>query len=135
MARLVYTNRKTISFNDLHEVYETIGMLTAGRYSRIKIEQNQESGAWGEEGRIQIYSDLDKFLDPIEARFSAGVGNILVRVNSNAFVEDLIINHGFTVGEVPSGGTVAEVISPTYEGGLALVENGYEDDYIRGYFK
>jgi len=135
MARLIYTNRKTIAFNDLHEVYETIGMLTAGRYSTIKIEKNQESGAWGEEGRIQIYSDLDKFLDPIEARFSAGVGNILVRVNSNAFVEDLIINHGFTIGPVPPTGTVADVIPPTYSHGLSLVPASYRSDFIRGFNK
>lgn len=135
MARLIYTNRKSIIFNDLHEVYETIGMLTAERYTKIKIEQNQESGAWGEEGRIQIYECLDKFLDPIAIRFSAGVGNILARVNSNAFVEDLILNHGFTVGAVPPGGTVADIIPPSFVDGLSFVPIFYKSDFIRGYNK
>lgn len=135
MARLIYSNRKDIIFNDLHEVYETIGMLTAQRYSRITIEQNQISGAWGEEGRIHIFSNPNKFVNPIAIRFSAGVGKTLYRVNSNAFVEDLIANHGFTIGSIPLGGTVADVIPPSYSVGLGLVQIGYDIDYIRGYNK
>lgn len=135
MARLIYSNRKTICFNDLHEVYETIGLLTAQRYTKITIEQNQLSGAWGEEGRIHIYSDAHKFLNPISVRFSSGVGSTLFRVNSNAFVEDLIANHGFTIGPVPLGGTVADVVPPSYSVGLSFVPAPYQADFIRGFNK
>jgi hypothetical protein len=62
MAKLIYHSQKSIVFGDLSEVYETIGMLTAGDYTEIRVEQNHLSGAWGAEGRILIYSNPHKFL-------------------------------------------------------------------------
>lgn len=40
MAKLVYGTRKFITFNNLNEVYETIGMLTKENYSQLRIEYN-----------------------------------------------------------------------------------------------
>lgn len=135
MARLIYRIRKSIIFTSLADVYETIGMLTAGNYSGLKIEQNQLSGAWGEEGRILVYRDPHKFLSPIAVRFSAGNGRVLHRVNSNAFILDLIAHHGFTIVSITSTGKTANVVPPTYIHGLSLVPTPYQTDFIRGYNK
>ena len=135
MAKLIYTTRKSIVFNSLSEVYETIGILTSGKYTMLKIEQNQLSGAWGKEGRIIIYSSPHKFLKPISDRFSAGNGRILYRVNSNAFILDMISNHGFTVVPITSTGKTANVVPPTYYEGLSLVPTIYHQDFIKGYNK
>ncbi|MCU0104414.1 hypothetical protein N7603_01935 [Acholeplasma vituli] len=135
MAKLIYTTRKSIVFNSLSEVYETIGILTSGKYTMLKIEQNQLSGAWGKEGRIIIYSSPHKFPKPISDRYSAGNGRILYRVNSNAFVLDMISNHGFTIVPITSTGKTANVNPPSYIEGLSFVPSAYQADFTRGYNK
>ncbi|MDY0277179.1 MAG: hypothetical protein RBQ97_03760 [Acholeplasma sp.] len=135
MARLVYGSTRLMIFSNFHEVYETIGILTAQRYSRIKIEQNQLSGAWGVEGRILIYSDPHKFLSPVSSRFTAGTGNILFRVNCNSFIEDLIISHGFRSVPISSTSTTADVIPPSYNAAINLIPTNFHQDFDRGYYK
>lgn len=135
MAKLLYGKINFIRFSTYNEVYETIGILTAGYYTKLKIEYNQLSGAWGKEGRILIYSNPDKFLCPISLRFSAGNGSILYRVNCNDFIVDLIKNHGFTTSPVTATGKTADVLPPSYALGLSLVPTLYQADFIRGYHK
>lgn len=135
MAKLVYGTRNFITFNNLNEVYETIGMLTKENYSQLRIEYNQLSGAWAKEGRIYIYSSPDKFLNPITSRFTAGRGRILYRVNCNDFIMDLIHNHGFNPIPQNSRGRTARVWPPSYNVGLSLVPQQYQADFIRGYNK
>lgn len=135
MAKLVYGTIKFINFSNMSDVYETIGILTASNYTKLKIEQNQLSGAWGREGRILIYSNAHKFLVPVTTRFSAGKGLIQHRVNCNDFILDLIANHGFTTRPVTSTGKTADVIPPSYDVALSLVPITYHADFIRGYIK
>ena len=63
MARLIYGTNEFIRFNNENELYETIGMLTKGDYSELRIEYNDLSGAWSKEGRIYINSSPEKFLN------------------------------------------------------------------------
>ncbi len=119
----------------MNDVYETVGLLTAGNYSRLKIEQNQLSGAWGKEGRILVYSNAHKFLPPVSTRFTAGKGSILHRVNCNDFILDLVLNHGFQVIPVTNTGKTADVFPPSYNTGLSLVPSNYQADFIRGFHK
>lgn len=133
MARLVYGSVRPMIFANLNDVYETIGILTAQRYTNIKIEQNQLSGAWGAEGRILIFSDPHKFLPPVSSRFTAGTGNILFRINCNSFVEDLIINHGFRAVSLSPTGKTADVIPPSYSTAISLIPTSYHSDFNRGY--
>ena len=87
MAKLVYGTRKFITFNNLNEVYETIGMLTKENYSQLRIEYNQLSGAWAKEGRIPLqtlradvdfgFAEADTIMGKIGVKVWVFKGNLM----------------------------------------------------------
>ena len=114
MARLIYGKRGKngpFTFDSLYDFYFFLGILTGQKHTKIAWEKNDEQGAWGSEGRVQIYSDLDFFPQGVIKRATAGVGNIKHRVNSNDFVIDLLENHSFC--EIQSYGRSTSEIVPT----------------------
>lgn len=66
----------------------------------VHIEKNDRQGAWDKEGRIHYYDSLDSleyyFYDLYLCR-SAGVGNIVARINSNGYILSLINDYEFEI--------------------------------------
>lgn len=66
----------------------------------LRIEGNNEQGAWYEEGRIHYYgrvSALESNLVDLARCSSAGTGRITKRINSNGYMLSLINDYDFVV--------------------------------------
>lgn len=59
-------------------------------------EHNEQQGAWGSEGRIKFRSPKPNNIGTL--KLTAGVGNVLYRVNCNSFVENLYTDHHYVRG-------------------------------------
>ena len=96
MYRNRFGTRGQIRFLIDDDYYEFLGYLAKGDGTTSLVwEQNEEQGAWGEEGRIQFY-----VRPPVALRaklnHTAGTGKVVSRVNCNDFVEHISQHHHFT---------------------------------------
>lgn len=96
MVKLRYGNYNQVSFDSLEEYYYALGFLANSKNAEIYWENNDDSGAWGSEGRIHCLIPEEKF--PQCFRFTAGNGSIYSRINCNEYVSNLISTHHFQEG-------------------------------------
>lgn len=99
MYQTTFGKKQQISFNLEEEYYEFLGFLSKNDGTTIIVwENNDDQGAWGKEGRILFFSN-----EPAALRASlsqtAGVGRIVSRVNCNEFVQNIVTDHNFKLGE------------------------------------
>lgn len=93
MVKMRYGLQGQVSFSDLNEYYYTLGFLANTRNAEIRWENNEESGAWGSEGRIHCLVPEECF--PQCFRFTAGLGSVYARINCNEYVSTLVTEHHF----------------------------------------
>ncbi len=122
MYKQSFGSRGQIQFADEHEYYKFLGYLAKSDGTTSLVwEHNEDQGAWASEGRIQILSPIPY---PFQLQETAGVGNILSRVNCNEFIENIRINHKFITGKyqdiVNIRTTIPEEYMMDFEEGLAL---------------
>ena len=97
MYRQSFGSHGQIQFANEHEYYKFLGYLAKSDGSTSLVwEHNEEQGAWASEGRIQILSPIPY---PFQLQETAGVGNILSRVNCNEFIENIRVDHKFVTGK------------------------------------
>lgn len=109
-----------VQFQNEHEYYEMLGYLAkSDGTSSLVWEHNENQGAWGSEGRIKFYIQNI----PVSATLSltAGVGNVVHRVNCNEYVENIATNHAFIMGGVQDINAIRNT-----------VPNEYQVDFDRG---
>ena len=123
MYRQNFGTQNQICFNNENEYYELLGYLAKSDGSTsLTWEHNEEQGAWGSEGRIKFYIDNP----PVSASLShtAGVGNVINRVNCNEFVENIATHHNFVMGSNQNVNLIRNTIPTQYiqdfNRGLAL---------------
>jgi hypothetical protein len=123
MTQLTFGTKNQIVFNAESELFETLGFLAkSDGSSGIVWENNQDQGAWGSEGRIKCYNNISSFPVALRNAFTAGVGNIVHRINCNEFIEYIVRNHAFGYGDNQD----AQAIRNT-------IPSGYKADFDRGY--
>ena len=90
----------------------------------MRIERNDDQGAWDKEGRIHFYgteAQLQRnFLDLYNA-CSAGVGSVTKRIDSNGYILSLIEDYGFIL-QPRTGFTTADVFPPDKQAVERLLE-------------
>lgn len=97
MYKQSFGSRGQIQFADEHEYYKFLGYLAKSDGTTSLVwEHNEDQGAWASEGRIQILSPIPY---PFQLQETAGVGNILSRVNCNEFIENIRVDHKFVTGK------------------------------------
>lgn len=111
-----------VRFANEHEYYKFLGYLAKSDGSTCLVwEHNEAQGAWASEGRIQILRPLPY---PFSLSLTAGVGNILWRVNCNEFIENIRANHNFVTGSYQNSLAIRNTIPPNYhqdfDDGMAL---------------
>lgn len=111
-----------VQFANEHEYYKFLGYPAKSDGSTSLVwEHNEEQGAWASEGRIQILRPLPY---PFNVSLTAGVGNIIARVNCNEFIENIRANHSFVTGTAQNIQAIRQTISPQYlqdfDAGLTL---------------
>ena len=80
---------------------------------QILIEQNNQQGAWGTEGRILYYNSinlLQQNLPDLNNVRTNGVGQVTCRINSSEYVRDLLSDFNFQLlGPMPNRTTMSVV--------------------------
>lgn len=97
MYRSSFGIQGQISFSNENEYYELLGYLAkSDGTTALTWEHNEDQGAWGSEGRIKFFTSNI----PVSASLNhtAGVSNIVSRVNCNDFIENIATNHNFIMG-------------------------------------
>lgn len=122
MYQQSFGSRGQIQFADEHEYYKFLGYLAKSDGTTSLVwEHNEDQGAWASEGRIQILSPIPY---PFQLQETAGVGNILSRVNCNEFIENIRSDHNFVVGKrqniIEIGSTIPEEYMTDFNDGLNL---------------
>lgn len=99
MYKQNYGSIGQIQFTNEREYYRLLGYLAKSDGSTELVwERNEEQGAWASEGRIKFLSPIPNNIGVL--KLTAGVGNVLYRVNCNEFVTNLYENHNFVQGKV-----------------------------------
>jgi hypothetical protein len=103
-----------VQFNDEYEYYTLLGYLAKSDGTTSLVwEHNENQGAWGSEGRIQFHTPATPFANNL--RYTAGNGgNIIHRVNCNEFVQNLNINHHFSMGANQNRAAIIATVPQMY---------------------
>lgn len=114
MYRQYFGTERQIQFADEHEYYSLLGYLAKSDGSTsIVWEHNEDQGAWGSEGRIQLHTNMPNIWN---LKYTAGNGgNVLQRVNCNEFVENIRRDHGFVYGKIQDVDIIRNTVPMQYQ--------------------
>ena len=124
MYQSIFGTKQQIIFNLESEYYKFLGYLSKSDGSTTLVwEDNDLQGAWAKEGRILFYEEQPEAID-ITLLHTAGVGEIISRVNCNEFIQHIRANHGFVLGEIQNipnvRATIPREFIDDFEAGLQL---------------
>lgn len=114
MYKQSFGTNQQVQFANEHEFYSLLGYLAkSDGTTSIVWEHNENQGAWGSEGRIQIHtSNMPNIWN---LSYTAGNGgNVLRRVNCNEFIANICNNHGFVVGGVQNIANIRNLVPVQY---------------------
>lgn len=96
---IVFGTKDQIKFDTEESYYMTLGFLAKSDCTELRLEHNENQGAWGEEARIHCFGDVESYPSPLKNAFTAGVGKVLRRINCNEYVQHIQNKHGFVYGK------------------------------------
>lgn len=103
-----------IQFDNENQYYRLLGYLAKSDGSTsIVWEHNEDQGAWGSEGRIQIYTHNMPQIGHYTPTAGNG-GNVISRINCNEFVTNLRVDHKFRYGKVQDVNSIRSTIPDEY---------------------
>ena len=106
-------NPPQIQFNNEKEYYQALGYLAkSDGTTSIHWENNENQGAWGSEGRIHFYVNNPSI--PGYFKPTAGRDNVISRTNCNEFIENIVINHSFVMGDIQNIQNIRNTIPSQY---------------------
>ena len=113
MYKSYFGRNGQVRFSSPNEYYQLLGYLAKSDGSTaITWENNEDSGAWGSEGRIHFNRRNIPRLGTL--KFTAGNGSTIYRVNCNPFVEHLSKYHGFVQGKYQNISRIRATIPSEY---------------------
>lgn len=102
--KLIWGENKQLQFKNDKEYFESLGVFSNPELTRIYIEDNAKRGSFSDAYRLSLYKntrDCENLPNSIKnAMKDHG------RINCNAYVENLIKNHGFVI----SGNIIAVLL-------------------------
>ncbi|MCZ2249084.1 MAG: hypothetical protein LC111_10035 [Bacteroidia bacterium] len=116
MYRQFFGKRNRMRFDSPEEYYETLGFLAKSDGSTSLVwEHNENQGAWGSEGRIHCHFNINNFTPPLTRKFTRGrARNVIHRINCNEFVQDIVTNHVFVMGNNQDTNAIRATIPAQY---------------------
>ena len=115
MYKEKFGTKDQLTFSNESEYYELLGYLSKSDGSvKLVWEDNDDQGAWGKEGRILLFENPPQSLSA-NLMLTAGVGNILHRINCNEFVENIIDDNAFVYGSSQNSDAIKETIPQEYQ--------------------
>ncbi|CAA0214130.1 conserved hypothetical protein [Tenacibaculum maritimum] len=108
-----FGTQNQIQFSNENEYYELLGYLAKSDGTTSLVwEDNQNQGAWGSEGRIKFYIENPPLTCVLN--HTAGVGNVVTRVNCNEFVKNIVTKHNFVMGKAQNITNIKSTIPIQY---------------------
>ncbi len=114
MYKSSFGRKNQIHFTSENEYYDFLGYLAKSNgTTSIVWEHNEEQGAWGSEGRIQIH--INNFPFTNNCKLTAGRGSSIInRVNCNEFIKNIETDHDFTMGKVQNVDDIRNTVPTEY---------------------
>ncbi|MCR4816125.1 MAG: hypothetical protein K5842_02935 [Bacteroidales bacterium] len=113
MYKQFFGKNNQIQFPNENGFYQFLGYLAKSDGStRIVHENNQNQGAWGPEIRIHVLKPMPS--GPWSVRETAGNGGIISRINCNEFLENIINNHSFVIGNTQDVLQIRQTVPQQY---------------------
>ncbi|MFA6197411.1 MAG: hypothetical protein WC656_12320 [Sulfurimonas sp.] len=113
MYQTSFGNDNQITFNNENEYYQSLGYLAkSDNTTSLVLENNQNQGARTHEYRIHTYIANPPF--PGTFRLTAGTGRAINRINCNEFINDLLSNHNFVLGDIQNINLIRNTIPINY---------------------
>jgi hypothetical protein len=125
MQQLIFGRTNQVSFQNETEFYQALGFLSKSNGSTSLVwEENERSGAWGSEGRIECFIPQNQFPPCFSnCSFTAGNGGrILHRINCNEFMQHIRNDFGFIMGRSQPVQIIRGNVPTNY---LAAFDYGY----------
>ena len=120
MTKLIFGKNQQIQFASDNEFFEALGFLSKNDgTTSIHWEHNENQGAWGIEGRIHCYQNIVRFPAYFSNAFTAGVNNIVHRINCNEYIEYIATNHNFQLGHDQDLAKINQTIPMQYAADFA----------------
>lgn len=115
MIKTIFGQTGQVQFESPEEYYRMLGFLAKSDGStKLVWEHNEDQGAWGSEGRIQINTHHVPTVKQFKQ--TAGVGNNIVsRVNCNEYVEHIVSHHGFVHGSTQDIDAIRATVPNEYK--------------------
>lgn len=114
MFKHSFGHKGQVQFANEHEFYKFLGYLAKSDGSTSLVwEHNENQGAWGSEGRIQIHTHNMPNLWNVVLTAGNG-GNVVNRINCNEFVENICTQHGFVYGNTQNIAQVRSTVPPQF---------------------
>jgi hypothetical protein len=114
MYRPTFGTKNQIQFSSESDYYQFIGYLAKGDGTTILVwEDNDLSGAWAKEGRILFFHNPPTGLRA-NLSHTAGVNNIVSRVNCNEFLLNLRNDHAFSMSEIQDIPSIRATVPPQF---------------------
>ena len=115
MYKSSFGSKGQIQFANEHEYYTFLGYLAKSDGSTsIVWEHNENQGAWGSEGRIQVHISNMPNIGQLAITAGNG-GDVISRINCNEFVENICTNHGFNYGKNQDIIKIRQTITVQYQ--------------------
>ena len=121
MYKPAFGSKRQLQFDNESDYYKFLGFLAKNDgTTRLVWEKNDEQGAWGQEGRIHFFTQVPNELN-VRLLLTAGLGDIVNRVNCNDFINHIRQNHNFVLGS-----------DQDQESIRSTVPSEFEDDFNEG---
>lgn len=115
MYKSSFGSKGQIQFANEHEFYTFLGYLAKSDGSTsIVWEHNENQGAWGSEGRIQVYVSNLPHIGQLSMTAGNG-GDIISRINCNEFVENICTQHNFVYGDKQNAALIRQTVPIQYQ--------------------
>lgn len=115
MYKQSFGNKRQMQFANEHEFYKLLGYLAKSDGSTsLAWEHNENQGAWGSEGRIQIHIERNPAGVGTHNKTAGNGRNVLKRINCNDFVECISTHHKFVMGGIQNQNVIIKTVPPVY---------------------
>lgn len=132
LVKLIFGQRNSLSFSNESEFYYCLGFLVNQRRTAIFWEHNEDNGAWGSEGRIICFNELNVFPRAFQEKFTLGTSISTRRINCNEYVS-LLVEEYFFRQIITPGLTTVKIIAPAYSTIISSVPEQFRDSFNLGY--
>lgn len=114
MYHTYFGQKRQLVFPTKEDFYSYLGFLAKADISLV-YEYNEDTGSWGNAGRICFYTArVARCFGKIAYREGRG-SNLYYRINCNDFVENIVRDHAFVYGRCQNVAAIRNTVPDEYK--------------------